>query len=199
MSIQHRDDFIRQAVAQGLRLHHDGRLIHPSGHLEPRRSRAKRRGYWKSTVTLNGEAQVFPTARLTCWLTCGEPPSSDIVVDHISGNTRDDRPRNLRWVTASENVLNVAPVTRERRVAHAAQLKPAHVLTAKQVQQVRDALAVGFTRVAVARHFGISPAVIRGVAGGTVGDGVPHMPVSMVRPVDALPAGLRLVAMGGAA
>ena len=36
----------------------------------------------------------------------GEPPSSQYVVDHIDTNRRNNRPENLRWVTALENCNN---------------------------------------------------------------------------------------------
>ncbi len=43
----------------------------------------------------------------------GEPPTSQHIVDHIDTNRRNNRPKNLRWLTKLENTLN-NPITRKK-------------------------------------------------------------------------------------
>ena len=43
----------------------------------------------------------------------GEPPNWDYVVDHIDTNRRNNRPKNLRWLTRLENILK-NEITRRR-------------------------------------------------------------------------------------
>lgn len=43
----------------------------------------------------------------------GEPPTKEHVVDHIDTNKRNNRPKNLRWVTKLENIL-LNPITAKR-------------------------------------------------------------------------------------
>lgn len=43
----------------------------------------------------------------------GEPPTPEYIVDHIDTNRRNNRPKNLRWLTRLENAL-LNPITAKR-------------------------------------------------------------------------------------
>lgn len=51
--------------------------------------------------------------RIVAFAFHGSPPTDQHVVDHIDTNRRNNRPKNLRWLTRLENVLN-NPITRAR-------------------------------------------------------------------------------------
>ena len=51
----------------------------------------------------------FSLARFICWQTHGAPPIGKPWADHKNRIRHDDRPENLHWVTAQENIHNVAP------------------------------------------------------------------------------------------
>ncbi len=196
-----RDNFIRRAIKAGLRLSPDGRVIHPSGYHEPERSHAMKRGYWKTTLTLHKQTEVFTTARIVCWLTHGAP-RSDFVVDHMNGNSRDDRPENLRWTTQSENLINITAGARERLRKHAREMKaskirllparprvqapdsvaPGSKLSAIQVQQIRDLYRWVPQRI-VAAHFNITQSHVSDIVNGRLWGHVPDVPMAALRPV----------------
>ena len=51
--------------------------------------------------------------RIVAFAFLGDPPTEHHVVDHIDTNRRNNRPKNLRWLTRLENTLN-NPITRAR-------------------------------------------------------------------------------------
>lgn len=51
--------------------------------------------------------------RIVAYAFHGNPPSEQHVVDHIDTNRQNNRPKNLRWLTRLENVLN-NPITRAK-------------------------------------------------------------------------------------
>lgn len=55
-------------------------------------------------MAYGGRVQV---GRFVCWQTHGPPPSeTQRLADHRNQDKNDNRPRNLRWVTAQVNTLN---------------------------------------------------------------------------------------------
>lgn len=164
-----RNGFIQRCIDRGMRLSPDNRVITPMGHRNPVRPTTRRSGYWKTTLTLDGVTEVFTTARIVCWLAHGPPPPNG-VVDHIDGNSRNDHPRNLRWVTQGENCANVAPEVAARRVAHAKAIGGAKALRGYGLDEVEieqmKGLAGTATQAVIAARFGVSPATVSRIVSG---------------------------------
>jgi hypothetical protein len=164
-----RNGFIQRCIDRGMRLSPDNRVITPMGHRNPVRPTTRRSGYWKTTLTLDGVTEVFTTARIVCWLAHGPPPA-DGVVDHIDGNSRNDHPKNLRWVTSSENSANVDPEVTARRVQHAKTIggkkaKRGFGLNEVEIEEMKG-LAGASTQEAIAARFGVSQATVSRIVSG---------------------------------
>lgn len=93
------------AVARGMRLDNEGRVVLPSGKIHESTPWRHRRHV---NLSIDGERVKVATARVVCFLAHGPPPMPSCVVDHIDGDTLNDHPDNLRWATASENTRNTA-------------------------------------------------------------------------------------------
>jgi hypothetical protein len=59
------------------------------------------------------EIASFSIHRIVATAFHGEPPTKELVVDHIDTNKQNNRPENLRWVTRLENIL-LNPITARR-------------------------------------------------------------------------------------
>lgn len=86
-----------------LSLDADGRVILPSGKTH---NGTPIDGRDRVNLFLNGERCTCQTARVVCFLEHGEPPEPNSVVDHIDGDTLNNKPENLRWASYSENTTN---------------------------------------------------------------------------------------------
>lgn len=62
------------------------------------------RGYRYLTLTLNGKRKIVNLSRVVWYKTHGVVPTN--FIDHIDGNTDNDRPSNLRDVSCSVNSRN---------------------------------------------------------------------------------------------
>ena len=60
----------------------------------------------------------------------------------------------------------------------------ANKLPPKQVQQIRDAVRIGWSQRAVAAHHGISQATVSDIVTGAIWADIPDEPASVLRPVD---------------
>src|SRR5215471_11018220 len=56
--------------------------------------------------TARFEGKIYPISRITWALVHGQWPDPNLVIDHINGDTRDNRITNLRLITRSENAIN---------------------------------------------------------------------------------------------
>lgn len=56
-------------------------------------------------------------------------------------------------------------------------------LTPKQVQQIRDAAAIGFGQRAIAAHFRLSQATVSDICSGKLWATLPNEPASILRPM----------------
>ena len=71
--------------------------------------------------TLNNNGYLLTSSevvhRIVAYAFLGEPPNPGYIIDHIDTNRQNNRPKNLRWLTKLENILN-NPITLKRIIFH---------------------------------------------------------------------------------
>lgn len=99
-------------------------------------------GYLFVSLSKNNKSKTVAVHRLVANIFI-ENPENKPFIDHIDTNTGNNIVTNLRWVTASENVLN--PITRERlRIANIGEKNPQYgkkvlketIIKSKRVRKV---------------------------------------------------------------
>lgn len=116
------------------------------------------------SLTVNGQRKGKTVARLIAEAFHGLP-LPDREVNHKNGNRLDNRPENLEWVTASENVLHAYRVL-HRPLPPLALLKGSQCYNAKLTEEIvaviRAEIAAGprGTSAAMARKYGVDKATI---------------------------------------
>lgn len=104
-----------------------------------------RDGY--NTVTLGGSGSTVHVGRLVAAAFHGAPQQG-VHADHINRDRSDDSVGNVRWLDQEAN--------RAARVFARGEAHGAAVLSAGQVQAIRDRVAAGEPYAAVADAFGVS-------------------------------------------
>ena len=126
---------------------------------KPHRLRPKLdRGYEIVTICHEGAQRTESVHRLVCSAFHGPCPGKypQWHACHKNGNRRDNRPENLRWATAKENMADqYRHGTRIRgETNHAAKLTAADVVTIRSIKRNTKMLA---------RKFGVSKTTIKQV------------------------------------
>ena len=75
------------------------------------------------------------------------------VGDHINASPSDNRPTNLRWLTAADNIKHAAALGRMNGRAGS---RSNSILSVSDVQEIRRLVDTGQTRTAVAQKYGVS-------------------------------------------
>lgn len=95
-------------------------------------------GYLVLQLSRAGQKKYVAIHRLVAAAFLGPRPIGDYTVNHCNGDKKDNRPKNLEWLTRIENDRHA------RDVLHMARLGEKHgmsKLTAKQVKQIRKLYA----------------------------------------------------------
>ena len=75
-------------------------------HLKPRILKAfvNNKGYWRVALSKDGVSHHFLVSRLVAQAFCPNPdPETANTVDHIDGDTSNNRADNLRWLSMKDN------------------------------------------------------------------------------------------------
>lgn len=109
-------------------------------------------GYLKVTLSVQGVRHKRYLHRIVLEAFAGPPPVEGLDCAHNNGDRTDNRLSNLRWATRAENVADTdahGTKARGERNGHA-------VLTARDVQAMRDLRKTGTTQDRLAAMFGVS-------------------------------------------
>lgn len=145
----------------------DGTIIGPSGkRLVPYRASP---GYLQVLVYRKGMSRVTRRVHaLVCEAFHGLRPSPRHQTAHWNGNPEDNRPENLRWATAQENI---ADKIRHGRVSRTSgEINGQVKLTASQVNEIRarwGQAGRGVSQRALAREYGVSQPTISNIISRT--------------------------------
>lgn len=131
----------------------DGRWLTPT---------LNRFGYLGYSLCKHGVQRRFMAHRLVAqaWVVNGDP-ASNIVVNHIDGNKRNNVAANLEWCTHSHNARHAfkaglrAPSP--RMLAHSTDMgKSNRRLSEEAVRSIRRRVSAGEKQIDLAREFGVS-------------------------------------------
>ena len=98
-------------------------------------------GYVKAMICSDGHCVSIGVHRLVAFAFLGEPPSEKHQINHKNGVKTDNRPDNLEWVTAKENVRHahkVLKITPSRTGCFGMDNK-----TSKKVYQIKNGNVIG--------------------------------------------------------
>lgn len=116
-------------------------------------------GYSRVGLIVDGKLKKVLVHRAVCWAFHGSPPSSKHQAAHGDGDRKNNRPGNLRWATAKENIADIAIYASPRTEERAANRK----LSREQVHQIRNApRSYGFATKLAAKH-GVSVSCIAAI------------------------------------
>lgn len=143
-------DGTRYEVSSRGRVRRDGHVI---------RQFADSNGYRKVNIHLNGSAKQVYVHRLVACAFCGGY-AAGLVVDHIDGDTSNNKASNLRWVTQKKNVWDSFKRGKQRRAPRpVVQVKDGRVVASY------DSVAEAFERTGI-RHISEAANGKRLTAGG---------------------------------
>ncbi len=117
--------------------------------------------------TVGQDGKVRRASRVMCTMAHGEPPTPKHHAAHSCGKGHDAcvNPNHLDWKTASENQYD-----RRKHGTHGGGGGRRGKLTPAQWQEIREAKGK-VTQAALAAHYGVSDATIRGIQSGRWGTG----------------------------
>ena len=120
----------------------------------------KKTKYCLVKLCSDGVTKTFTVHRLVCMAFHGNPPTELHEVAHNDGVRNNNISSNLRWVTRKENSKD--------RIAHgtflAGEKSPNAKLSAKNVLDIRSAVAARERRVEIAKRFGIHRSYVNAIA-----------------------------------
>lgn len=126
-------------------------------------------GYHRVSLKVNRASKTFRVHRLVALAWLGAPVKGRTQVNHISGVKSDNRPSNLEWVSALQNIrhaihlgLLVPSRTRLKEIGIATRK-----LSVEDATTIRSRYASGELQKHLAVEFGVSKTTIRNILNGT--------------------------------
>lgn len=123
-----------------------------------------RDGYRRVSMHVDGKAKHAFVHRLVLFAWRGAPPSAGLVTRHLNGVRTDNRPENLTWGTAAENIHD--------RDTHGTTCRGERHYRAKlngdAVTLIRQELRAGRRKSDLARRFNVSDVLIGLIARGRI-------------------------------
>jgi hypothetical protein len=120
-----------------------------------------RRGYPSVTLHRDGTRLVSTVHKLVLEAFAGPRPEG-FHGAHLDGDRTNSRPDNLAWVSPSENERHKLEHGRDRR----GEKSPHSKLTNQEAERIREMVAGGSSRRAVAAHLGMAESSIRRIVNG---------------------------------
>jgi hypothetical protein len=130
------------------------------------KTRVTKTGYVQVHICSDGVGVTTSVHRLVAFAFFGEPPGNKYQVNHKNGIKTDNRPENLEWVTAKENIQHahkVLKITPSRTGCFGRDNK-----TSKKVFQIRNGEIIGVfygTRDAERKTGVASPCICAAISG----------------------------------
>lgn len=125
---------------------------HKKGHIFSQKIKKSNAGYYQIRLTINSKRRSFFVSRLVCEAFHGKPANCKMQAAHKNGISTDNRPNNLYWATATENIKDRENHGRTMRGEnhYAAKLKESDVL------KIKALLLNGDSQVSIAKKFGVT-------------------------------------------
>ncbi|GAA1064725.1 HNH endonuclease [Streptomyces asiaticus] len=120
------------------------------------------RGYSRVILMRDRKRVAQSVHRLVLRAFVGQAPDDAPYGAHLNGNPRDNRLRNLKWVSQSENLSHRAAHGTEIRGERNGRVR----LTADKVRQIKAALANGASLSALAAKYGVNTGTVAHIKSG---------------------------------
>lgn len=111
------------------------------------------KGYLHVTLHMDGGRKTFPVHRLVARAFIGAPEDNQ-QINHKNGDKKDNRPKNLEWVSPGENMKH-AYDTGMRDAARGESAGGAK-LTADEVREIRERFGEETNKTALGRKYGVT-------------------------------------------
>ena len=122
-----------------------------------------RGGYVKARLMRDGVEKHTTMHRIVALAFLGDPLCEGLHINHINGVKTDNKPENLEWVTAKENVQHAV---RTKLFAQAGEGHWKAKLFEGSIQAIKEARANGVPLKELAADYGVSMSTISAVATG---------------------------------
>lgn len=122
--------------------------------------RLNERGYYRLSLSKNGECKNFTLHRLIAKAFIPNPHNKP-EINHINGIKTDNRIDNLEWVTTKENVIHAETIGLRNKNRANGEKNGASKLTEKQVIDIREKFKTNkYTKLSLAKEYNVGQTLI---------------------------------------